>query len=481
MNTTKYLLLAAALLMLASCSGDGPTEDQALPEGKYPMEFSLSFAPQSRVTANDDGMGCKWDDGDEIIITVTQNGHEQTATATIDADGNITGCNPALYWTSTSEAKVTAKYTKLDNYTDQRESLAYVLMASTTASYGSNVELAMVHKLAQVRLRISGYLADDFGDAQFYGYHTYEITDNGVSTTAGTGRGYITMHKDEKLGAYVANVAPGDITISDGSMPFKFSNGKQTEVVVRNQIEAGQVHTFYLTSERPAAQINGHDAVMMRRSSGTPGSADFVPALYFATCNIGAATPYDAGLFFWWGDTQGHTGDSGFIFDINNSDIKEYDTAKEYFDNGMLSSDDINEGVLTPGYDAATQHFGKPWRMMTKEESQWLCDNTTQELNNYHAKSYVKFTSKDTGNSIVVPLAGYGYGSQLSAYNATAKLWTSQSGIKTETVDGQTKNWYEAYALDTDNYNFGSTSYELLGPSLRSRCLGLSIRPVANL
>ena len=82
--TYKTLILAPALLALAACSSDEPAEGQALPEGKYPMEFSLSFAPQTRVAA--DGMGCTWEDGEQITITVSQNGVEETTTITLDAD-----------------------------------------------------------------------------------------------------------------------------------------------------------------------------------------------------------------------------------------------------------------------------------------------------------------------------------------------------------------------------------------------------------
>lgn len=429
----KYFLFASALPLIASCSSDEPGPE-ALPEGKYPMEFALSIAPQSRVSTTDDAMGCQWSDGDEITITVTQNGQKQTATATLDADGNITACTPTLYWTSTAAADVKAIYHNISSakYASQTEGLAYAMKATATAQFGQRILLNMEHQLAQVRLKISGYKPDGYGLAKFRGYIDYTLDDeDGFTTNVNSGRGYITMYYDAESGSYVANVALGRIT-NDGLSLFKFDNGSEDVYEYDYDIQAGQVYTFDLESVKPAFTINGYEAVLMRRASGTPGTADYVPALYFATCNLGADTPYEAGKYFWWGDTEG--------FDPNTQSVPsgtiiQYDTPEKYYSNDMLTSaeiadNDIGIGVLTPEYDAAAKQLGSPWRMMTYDDVQWLKDNTTKtycpvDEEAGHLAS-IMFTSNDTGNSIIMPLTGWWNGNGISSFNLRSLYRTSQ-------------------------------------------------------
>lgn len=454
--TYKTLILAPALLALAACSSDEPAEGQALPEGKYPMEFSLSFAPQTRVAA--DGMGCTWEDGDKVTIKVTQNGLEDTTIATLDANGKIVSCNPEVYWKSTSPATVTAYYTNLDgtsseNYTDQSQGLAYVMCGSTSTDFGRVVHLTLQHQLAQVRLKISGFRADDFGDVKFYGYHEYTIDeDYVVSTTPGSGRGYITMHRDENLGCYIANVAPGHITSDDNYKLFTFSFAENPELVFNNELKAGQVYTFGLESVNATTKINGQAAILMRKASGTPGTANYLPALYIATRNLGAGTSYEAGLYFWWGDTQGHPANSEFNFSSTNPEIKRYSTAKEYYNAGMITSEDLEVAVLTPEYDAATKQLGSPWRIMTHAETRWLLANTDTKYYATDAATgrigYMIMTSKDTGNSIILPYCGYCFQYRTLTIGKELYYWESQLFKNFTSLDGWRLERYLDHLID---------------------------------
>ena len=57
----------------------------------------------------------------------------------------------------------------------------------------------------------------------------------------------------------------------------------------------GSVYYNYPPEPKP----NGHDYVDLGLPSGT----------LWATMNVGASKPSDAGLYFQWGDTQGYTAD----------------------------------------------------------------------------------------------------------------------------------------------------------------------------
>lgn len=83
--------------------------------------------------------------------------------------------------------------------------------------------------------------------------------------------------------------------------------------------------------------------------------------------NVGAATPYEDGLYFSWGNITGHTGDDGYDFGTSN------DGPYASTDGAALTGNIPTNGT----YDAARHNMGAPWRMPTVGEFQELnaqCD-----------------------------------------------------------------------------------------------------------
>ncbi len=166
-----------------------------------------------------------------------------------------------------------------------------------------------------------------------------------------------------------------------------------------------------------------HQAAFYSAPTGTEngyGYVDLGLSVRWATCNVGAQTPEDDGLFFQWAKT---------IPDIDFVPFKDYvDHAKqqngekpldiealllEYsetlgkkypydelnsFAPKYTGSDAIEELELED--DAAHVMMGGKWRIPRKEDYIELfsnCDDTSFE---YDGKRYVIFTSKINGNSI---------------------------------------------------------------------------------
>ncbi len=452
--TYKTLILAPVLLALAACSSDEPAEGQALPEGKYPMEFSLSFAPQTRVAATADGMGYTWEEGEQITITVSQNGVEETTTITLDADGKIVSYQPQLYWTSNKPATVTACYTNLDamstdKYTDQSQGLPYVLAGSALAPFGKPVQLTLQHQLAQVRLKISGYRTDTFTGVKFYGYSEYKIADDGVTT--GAARGYITMLYDKKLGCYMANVVPGDLTISDGSRLFSFSDVFKTDITYNAKIEAGKVYTFDIASPNPEPNLNGHAAVLMRNGTAS------TPALYVATCNLGASNPQSMGQYYMWGEIDGHTAGEGYNFSSNCK--TENKNLLDLHDLGYISSTSEAKAELLASHDAARRTLGGDWHTPRKEEFEWLKDNCDWTWNASQYGFTIK--SRETNNTVFLPNSGHIIGNTHHS-DQTCYLGSIPYG---------TANQYGLYFIPNDSSSLMVTGF---------RSIGCQIRPVAS-
>ena len=165
---------------------------------------------------------------------------------------------------------------------------------------------------------------------------------------------------------------------------------------------------------------------------------------YWATCNVGASSPSDAGYFFWWGDTVGYTPNGawypvsgttstyiGFstanVFPSNKTWNKAVSTLTS---NGYLDS----SGNLASWCDAATAHLGAPWRMPTRAEMQALIDNCTAtwtSQNGVYGRLF-RGTGDYESKSIFVPAAGYGNEYAHGDFGIIGDYWSSTPCNNTE-------------------------------------------------
>ena len=93
----------------------------------------------------------------------------------------------------------------------------------------------------------------------------------------------------------------------------------------------------------------------------------------WATCNIGATNPWDTGLYFQWGDTQGYTASQ-----VGDGEGLKYFGWEDYkYGNGTsnLTASDMTKYnstddkiVLDLSDDAARAAWGGAWRMPTENE-----------------------------------------------------------------------------------------------------------------
>lgn len=185
---------------------------------------------------------------------------------------------------------------------------------------------------------------------------------------------------------------------------------------------------------------------------------------YWATCNIGAETPEDYGLYFAWGETKGYGQDvsDGHVFDWANYKWCEGTSTtitKYCYDEAHGAVD--KKLILYPEDDAAVQNWGGSWRMPTHLEMYNLVyDICTWEWDPERG-GYLG-TSKNNGNTIFLPAAGYRTDSFLSRDGLVGYYWTSA-------VDNNDGNC--AWAVNFDwNIDLHMDFYE--------RSFGRPIRPV---
>ena len=180
----------------------------------------------------------------------------------------------------------------------------------------------------------------------------------------------------------------------------------------------------------PKKEINGHEYVEMG------------DGLKWATCNIGASTPEEAGSEFAWGETKTK---SDYSFGNH-----------KWYDNGNYTKYNSTDGltVLMSGDDAATVNWKGTWRTPTFDEFHKLFNEKNFEWKYDDAKKGISVTSKISGyegNSIFF-LSGKYY-------------WSSTINVN---------KLEHAYSL----YVYTEKSGSALGGSFRWN--GWEIRPVSN-
>ena len=198
--------------------------------------------------------------------------------------------------------------------------------------------------------------------------------------------------------------------------------------------------------------------------------------LKWADRNVGADTPQDDGLFFSWGNVEGHTVDEngntidGYLFD---EDTYATTTGGQYTGSEL----DIE-------HDAATVNMGNNWRMPTIDEISELVKNTDHyyidengsiviesQLDSSIKLRSICFVKKDTafdynihGNFIEIPFAGYCDVSLLNTDGFNGYVWSSSIN------DAHYRRF--AYELYLDSSGYISTSFDFY------RFLGLPVRGV---
>ena len=167
----------------------------------------------------------------------------------------------------------------------------------------------------------------------------------------------------------------------------------------------------------------------------------------WAKSNLGASVPQSAGLYFSWGNLDGHPAGAG------------YDFSQEVYDNTPAAT--ITEN-LSLNQDAARAILGTPWRMPTAAEFQELVDNCTCVWTTIKGVNGRLFTSNVNGNTLFIPAVGDYSGKSLNNNNAGGYYWTS------------------SYASAANAYRLTLNSNNVDPAASSARRFGFSVRAVQD-
>ena len=219
-----------------------------------------------------------------------------------------------------------------------------------------------------------------------------------------------------------------------------------------NAMPMGKVHAnTILVMYYDGTQFNVI-GILSQTAAAPTGFVDLAlpSGLLWCEHNVGASTPYEDGLYFSWGNVEGHTGDDGYDFGTSN------DGPYASTPGAALTGNIPTNGT----YDAARHNMGAPCRMPTVGEFQELNAQCDSEWTDEDGVAGRRFTSRINGNSIFFPASGRRNGTGLYNRGSSGSYWSAS-------LYSQTSGYY-LYFLSTG-----------VGPAGNgSRFYGFSVRAV---
>lgn len=363
---------------------------------------------------------------------------------------------------------------------DGTKDYMYALIADNkTVSYGApQTSLLMHHANAQIRVNLirKGYAGTGavsvctaksakFASAGKLNTLTGVVSDYTLASeltgTTGTLGEDVSTNASAKFEALYEWFVP----VPDAAAPVIFDatvDGLKLRHTTTQQFEAGKRYTFNLavtSSLKNELMLVSIDIDPWQDENKEGDMEIFTPAeenaidlglpsgLKWAQANLGAEKETDCGLYYMWGDTEGHEKGSGYDFSSSNYSAKG------------LNSISNN---LSLAQDAANVRLGGSWRMPTKSEFEELYNNTNKSWTTIDGVAGYKFVNKtDASKYIFIPASGSYGGTSLNGWGTYGCVWSSTY-----------YNSSYAYYLNfgSGNCGTGSSSRRYCGQSVRGVC-----------
>ena len=172
-------------------------------------------------------------------------------------------------------------------------------------------------------------------------------------------------------------------------------------------------------------------------------AVDLGLSVHWATCNMGADSPEDYGLFYAWGETLTK-------YSFTEANYKYYTDQQYQY---------IGTNICGTTYDVAHRQWGGHWRMPTRSEVRELTTQCTWQPDTLNQVPGYRVTGPN-GKSIFLPSTGYQTGTKKEEVGTCGYYWTGSLNRQMP---------YSAYTLNFRGYDDDWSA---------NRFLGFAIRPV---
>lgn len=223
---------------------------------------------------------------------------------------------------------------------------------------------------------------------------------------------------------------------------------------------------LYSTPDVPSSKLKLQDDKLVLEDVVVPGFVDLGLSVMWAECNLGASSPEGTGLFYSWGEVEGHEQDPV------TKELKDGHVFSESTSNYSTINSDLYEtdkDSVKKYYQTIGQQYTE-YRIPTVEQVQELLDNTEQSIQHINEVKCYVFTSKINNKSIVIPhVEGWCRGERY-----VNQLWSGSYRLPNST------NYSSSYAVPFGNYgyskfevpeDFFAQSHRSCGYQIRGVCI----------
>ena len=202
--------------------------------------------------------------------------------------------------------------------------------------------------------------------------------------------------------------------------------------------------------------IGGHEYIDLGLPSGT----------LWATCNVGATTPYEKGKYFAWGEVEPRE-------DFSWASYKFFEGYEVDPNNGEWAVlQNIGTDICGTEYDAAHHQWGNGWRLPNAQELYELC--MLCWTNGSSVENGVRGIRLHGPNehSIFLPICGFGlwYGEPDPFHSTSAAYWTGcedpQNGYNGRPIEPS--NVAKSFLVELYGGFTGATSLKAYGLNIRA-------------
>lgn len=245
-------------------------------------------------------------------------------------------------------------------------------------------------------------------------------------------------------------VNPSDAT--DKSVTWVSDNPSVAKVDSKGLVTAVSGGSAVITVRSEDSSLTASCTVSVTADSHE--AVDLGLSVKWAACNYNAASSYEVGGYYLWGDP---TGNAKIGFDMIGGEIVPLYSAPNM------------DSIAGTSYDIVRAKWGGKWRLPSMSEFNELYSKCTWKYTSQNGINGVKVTGPN-GNSIFLPMTGYAYPSSgpVGSYSIT----DSSSGYYMTSQSYKDSNGRFAYSCQIKS----NTSYSL--PSWRVGFAGMPIRPV---
>ena len=134
----------------------------------------------------------------------------------------------------------------------------------------------------------------------------------------------------------------------------------------------------------------------------------------WATCNIGASSPSEAGNYYAWGEKESK----------DAYGWETYKLCRGSYNSIFKYTEADGKSVLEAQDDVATAKLGNEWRLPTQEEMEELINSCKWTWERQNGQLGWKVTGKN-GNSIFLPAAGAASSYRIAGVGELGRYWTS--------------------------------------------------------